>query len=206
MQAIKVTAAEFLVIADDLRKKSNGSSIVLRNYTIIPDTKRKRTVSTPKTPADLRGCTFVGVDFGGVDTQSALLDGSIFNRCNLRHANFREVTGTFNVFYCDVTNTTFGCNRRYRMERSYYLNCHKPKGVKNSPSVDIVSLYPDAYELIKKVTDPTQFLYILQLADPKKSPEELIKDLYDINPGNYRPTHALKKLSEQVAQLTRQRQ
>jgi uncharacterized protein YjbI with pentapeptide repeats len=202
-QPVEVTAQEFLGIVNATREQSGGSSVVISNYRIIPDTNGKKILSTTENPADLTHCTFTGIDFNAVCMEGALLSDSTIEKCNLRGTNFNNAKGKFNIVNSDVTDAIFCLGRYFRLKRSYYFIGHKPRHLNHSNNVDLVFLHANAYEQIKKIESPNQVSLVLQLANPKKSPEELIGALCNINHSNPRLGGALARIA--TGQLTNAR-
>jgi uncharacterized protein YjbI with pentapeptide repeats len=204
-QPVEVTAQEFLGRVNAAREQSDGSSVFISNYRIIPDTNGEKILSTTENPADLTHCTFTGIDFNAVCMEGALLSDSTIEKCNLRGTNFNNANGKFNIVNSDVTDTIFCLGRYFRLKRSYYFIGHKPRHLNHSNNVDLVCLSAIAYNLIKDIQDPNQFLSVLQLAlaDPEKSPGELIWALCNINHSNPRLGGALARIA--AGQLTNAR-
>lgn len=202
-QPVEVTAQEFLGIVNATREQSGGSSVVISNYRIIPDTNGKKILSTTENPADLTHCTFTGIDFNAVCMEGALLSDSTIEKCNLRGTNFNNAKGKFNIVNSDVTDAIFCLRRYFRLKRSYYFIGHKPRHLNHSNNVDLVLLHANAYEQIKKIESPNQVSLVLQLADPEKSPGELIEALCNINHSNPRLGGALARVA--TGQLTNAR-
>jgi hypothetical protein len=205
IQPVEVTAQEFLGIVNATREQSDGSSVFISNYRIIPDTNGEKILSTTENPADLTNCTFTDIDFNAVCMKGALLNDSTIEKCNLRETNFKYVKGRFNILCSDVSDAEFCLERcsGITIRQSYYFIGHKPKYIMRTNNVDLVLLHATAYKGIKQIERPNQVSFLLQLADQKKSPGELIEALCNINHSNPRLGGALARIA--TGQLTNAR-